>query len=237
MPESFEFWFLGPEKVAVLEKEITYSKKIAENHCYHLVDGQCLDSSMSNFPDPKVTAVAGEIEYKPKDNREQKYLSNFESDSIECDKSNHFDVFCGKTKNETQSQERLEIWFDISHSMKDVDFPDKSGDCFRKSFITRLKKKCSKVGVQLFDTGIKSMGDLNSLCTSNGLSDDARLVKWIKDSTAKRIIIITDKHSMSKKIGDFVFLNAGKTRGDKPKENMSAKDLLLEVDKLASYCK
>ena len=71
------------------------------------------------------------------------FLSNMDTDSIECDKSNQFDTFCGKAskdsgKNKPQAA-AYEIWIDTSRSMKDVDFPDKNGDCFRKSFITRIK--------------------------------------------------------------------------------------------------
>lgn len=233
-PETFEFWFLSPNRK---QASITYSfsKKIAQN-CTSKIGDDCFDPQFGLFPDPKLAAPEKKKEYKPSDEVPIKFISNMDTDSIDCDKSNHFDTFCGKVSNEKPKTLPYEVWVDISRSMKDVDFPDKNGDCFRKSFITRIKSKCSNLSVSLFETGLKSLGDMNALCGIQGFNDEKRLLSWIKNSTAKKLIIITDRTSLTKTIADFVYTNAGKMKGEAPKMELTAKDLLDQVGAFVGSC-
>lgn len=234
-PENFEFWFLSSEKKQA-HVTYTFSKKIAQN-CVDKIGDDCFDPQFGLFPDPKLHKVEKKNEYKPQDEVPVKFISNMDNDSIDCDKTNHFDTFCGKvTNNDKPKAAPYEIWVDISRSMKDVDFPDKGGDCFRKSFVTRIKSKCSSVAVNLFETGLKSLGDMNALCGIQGFNDEKRLLSWIKSSTAKKLIIITDRTSLTKAIGDFIFINGGKMKGEAPKMELTGKGLLDQVDSYVRSC-
>lgn len=233
-PETFEFWFLSPDKKTA-HIQYTFSKPLAQN-CVDKVGDDCFDPKFGVFPDPKLHNPPKKNEYKPSDEVPVKFISNMDNDSIDCDKGNHFDTFCGKVVNEKAKSAPYEIWVDISRSMKDVDFPDKNGDCFRKSFVTRVKSKCNNLAVNLFETGLKSLGDMKALCGIEGFNDEKRLLSWIKSSTAKKLVIITDRTSLTKAIGDFIYVNAGKMKGEVPKEELTGKGLLEQVDSYVRSC-
>lgn len=157
---------------------------------------------------------------------------------INCDKTNHFDIFCGKAKAEVQAATKLDIWIDTSSSMREFDFSDKEGGCFRKSLIKRLDETCGfnqKANVMMFDTTIKQAGSMDALCNNSGLNDYKRLIDWIERSDAKKLIVITDIYEFHKEFADYVETKNGRFRGDK--EPLTAKQMLDLVDDLAKSCK
>ena len=237
-PETFEFWFLSADQRQT-KVEYTFSKEIAQN-CTSKVGDDCFDPKFGLFPDPKLAIPEKKKEYKPSDEVPVNFISNMDTDSIDCDKSNHFDAFCGKANNEKPKvipkSSLYEVWVDTSRSMKDVDFPDKNGDCFRKSFITRIKSKCSNLSVSLFETGMKSLGDMSALCGMQGFNDEKRLLSWVGNSSAKKLIIITDRSSLTKTIADFVYTHGGKMKGEAPKMELTGKGLLEQVAPFVGSC-
>lgn len=157
---------------------------------------------------------------------------------IDCDKSNFFDVFCGKAKAEKEKVAKLEIWVDTSSSMKEFDYSDENGGCYRKSLLTRLDKTCGfneKVSVMQFDTSLKEAGTMESLCNNRGLNDYKRMIDWIERSEAKKLVIITDIYELQKDFADYIHSKNGKIIGDR--NPLTAKALLDKVDELAKVCR
>jgi hypothetical protein len=122
--------------------------------------------------------------------------------------------------------------------MREMDFSDKEGGCFRKSMLKRLDASCpfnQKVNVMMFDTSIKQAGSMESLCTNQGLNDSKRMIDWIERSDAKKLVIITDIYEFHKDFADYIESKHGKFRGDK--DPIVAAELLDMVDDLARSCR
>lgn len=169
---------------------------------------------------------------------EKKNIVGFDRDLINCDPKNYFDVFCGKAKKDIQPKNKLELWIDTSSSMREFDFSDKSGGCFRKSLVERLDKTCgfnSQVNVMMFDTSIKQAGTIDSLCTNAGLNDQKRLIDWIERSEAEKLVIITDIYEYHKEFADYVEKQNGIFKGEKNPLTMA--QLLDLVGYLEKQCR
>lgn len=159
-------------------------------------------------------------------------------DLISCDPNNYFDIFCGKARKESGAKAKLELWIDTSSSMREFDFSDKDGGCYRRSLVQRLDQDCAfngKVNVMMFDTSIKQAGSMDQLCLNQGLNDHKRLIDWIERSEAQKLIIITDIYEFNKEFADYVESKNGKFRGDK--DVLTPAGLLDLVDELAKSCK
>ena len=162
-------------------------------------------------------------------------------DLVSCDSNYYFDLFCGKSKGKTYLEKNngFEVWIDTSSSLNQVDRKDKNGDCFRKSFIKRLRSHCQdeKLQVSVFDTSLKAMGSEDSLCDNIGLNDQDRLIQWIKNSKAKRLLVVTDIYELSMKISDFIETVGATSKGDIPQKEIVGADLLRYAGEYQKYCK
>jgi hypothetical protein len=159
-------------------------------------------------------------------------------DLVSCDPKNYFDIFCGKASKIAQSSAKLDLWIDTSSSMREMDFSDKEGGCFRKSLVKRLDETCAfnkKVNVMMFDTSIKQAGTMDALCNNQGLNDLKKLIDWIERSDAKKLVVITDIYEFHKELADYVESRHGKFLGDK--DPLTAADLLSLVDDLDKSCR
>ncbi len=249
LPSSFEIWFISPIQTSSLQQatqryiaqgESVYSDLLAEadymKDARPMGDGYFFHPQVGLFrkdnKNKKIKMKEGEG--RPKGG---KYFSATGTDMVNCDKSHAFDLFCGKAKKVRGKSVSLEVWVDVSSSLRAVDYPDKSGHCMRRSFVERLKNSCKDGSMQVssFDTSIKTIGSTSSLCDYYGLNDQDRLIRWIKASTAKKIIIITDIMEYTTKLSDFAAKNGGKFVGEvKP---LVAKDLLSKVSAVSKHCK
>lgn len=248
MPESFEFWFLSHPKTALyrFDPPLRQSKILAANDdrkCVTKVGDDCFDPQYGMFPDPEIEKLKA-VQKKLKDEKEKpadqkyQYLSNIEAESFHCDKNQGFDIYCGgKVQKPSEKKASLEIWIDISRTMTDVDYPDKNKDCFRKSFVKRLKSSCQNVDIYTFNTFLKLSTTNEELCDNLGFIDQNRLLSWINDSKAHKVIIITDKSLATKGIADYVYAKGGKVKGDANQKELSGKDLLELVDSTKKYCR
>ena len=245
-PESFEFWFLSPPKSAHLnfEEPVHFSRKFATNtkdlECKTKVGDDCFDPKFGIFPDPELVKLKdAQKKLQEEKNKpiEDKYISNIETTQIDCSKESGWDIYCGKTQKEEKKKARLEVWVDISRSMSDIDYPDKNGDCFRKSFIKRIKESCSSIDISVFHSHLKELGDMKDLCGHVGFSEQNRLLAWINESKANRVIIITTKTLATKGVSDFIELKGGRSKGDAHQKELSGKDLLDLVDSTKKLCR
>jgi hypothetical protein len=243
-PREIEVWFLSANKKAELnqlmnQKSYVLSSKTATLQCQEMGD-YCFDPQHGLYK--KDDAFAAPVETSKIENVNSKSIPSAQSvdrEMIDCDKTNMFDMFCGKAKKEAvKTNAKLDIWIDTSSSMREMDFVDKQGGCYRKSFITRLDSSCpfnEKVNVMMFDTSIKQAGTIDSLCTNQGLNDQKKLIDWIERSDAKKLVIITDIHEFFKDFADYIESKNGNFKGDK--DVLTAAQLLDLVDELARSCR
>jgi hypothetical protein len=240
-PQSLEVWFLSAPKVAELQRLINDPLKITplftELQCQQMGD-YCFDPQFGLY---KKDDPMGEVSARNLDQEKSPGIPSAESidrELVNCDPKNYFDVFCGKSAPVTKtSPAKLELFIDTSSSMREMDFSDKEGGCFRKSLVKKLDQHCSfnqKVNVMMFDTSIKQAGTMDSLCNNQGLNDYKKLIDWIERSQSKKLVVITDIYEFHKEFSDYVESRNGTFRGDK--QPLTAKDLLKLVDQLAKTC-
>lgn len=242
-PFSLEVWFLSTHKKAVLEQSLKYKPYIfrpqtAELQCQEMGDN-CFDPQYGLYKKDDAGKVVDATQIATEKTTSIPAAKSIERELIDCDPKNYFDIFCGKARKEAAAQNfKLDLWIDTSSSMREMDFSDKEGGCYRKSLLNRLDQSCGfnqKVNVMMFDTVIKQAGSMDSVCTNSGLNDTKRMIDWIERSNAKRLVIITDVSEFNKEFADYIDSKHGKVKGDK--DLLTAADLLDLVDNLAATCK
>ena len=216
-PKSVEVWFLSNSKTSLLDpllynNDFSYSKLLVENstNCMK-VDGGCFN--------PQTGFVADDNnKLKKKKEESTNTLKTFQGQDIslvECDKGYYFDLYCGKEKKDSQIFADTGIWIDVSSSLSEFDFSNDNKFCHRRTFIEKIKKRCEKkISVSIFDTRIKQMGTLDSLCQNRGLNDTKRLISWIKSSTYKKLIIVTDIREYNEELSRFILSIGGSFKGE-----------------------
>lgn len=241
-PKELEVWFLSAHKKAELQRSLRERPYVlrsltAELQCQQMGD-YCFDPQYGLY---KRDDLGSEVDMKKVEAERGPSIppaKAVERELVDCDPKNFFDMFCGKAKKTANAATKLDLWIDTSSSMREMDFMDKEGGCFRKSMMKRLDETCGfneKVNVMMFDTSIKQAGSMDALCNNQGLNDQKRLMDWIERSEAKKLIIITDIYEFSKDFADFVESKNGKFRGDK--DPIVASQLLDLVDDLARACR
>mgnify|MGYP003639357156 CR=1 FL=1 len=203
-------------------------------------DKDCVPTGDGCFH-PQLGYVEKEGIKKPKADETAKPLKTFNSSDVnlvDCREGEYFDIFCGKAKKEEIVSNDVEIWIDTSASLRKMDFSTDPARCLRRSFVEKIQKQCNSSGVvvQTYDTSIKTMGSLEGLCQNYGSNDVARLIKWIKASTAKYLIIVTDLDELSRELRDYLdSIDAIYHGGDL--KSYTSKDLEGFVDVVKKHCK
>lgn len=171
----------------------------------------------------------------PESDYKLKTFNAVETNLVNCDKGNYFDIYCGQAKAQGKFAE-VEIWFDISSSFRAIDYNKDPNYCNRRTFLTKVMESCKdKVNAYIYNTSIKQLGDLSSACLSYGGNDEAKLLQWIKDSQAKTLLIVTDVDEMSKSMRDFLDSKGAKFIGEmKP---FTSTDLANYAKEFSKVCK
>lgn len=245
-PQKIEMIFLSPQKVSMLLEQLdkmnimktskSYAQDVSAN-CVPMGDG-CFNPQYGYIekkeaPRPDSAAIE---EKKEAAQVELKNFNSLETSLVNCDKNNYFDIFCGKERANTPPAE-IEIWFDISSSLRTVDYNKDPDQCLRRAFMEKVVEGCkSKVNVSIYNTSIKQMGDRSGVCLSYGTNDEARLLTWMKNSKAKHLLIVTDIDEMSIEMRSFLESNAAKMTGDGVKA-FTAKDLVDYAKEFTKMCK
>ncbi len=202
----------------------------AEDNCMPMGDG-CFHPQYGYMEKKSVTSPT----LLKEEDIKLKTFNAVEANMINCDKENYFDIFCGKEKN-TISNSEIEIWFDISSSLRAVDYSKDDSFCNRRSFMTKVMDDCkNKVNISVYNTALKQVGDHSSVCMSYGTNDEKKLLQWMKDSQAKLLIIITDIDEMSRAMRDFLEENGAKFIGDGVKPFTST-DLIDYAKDISKQC-
>lgn len=243
-PKKIEMIFLSPHKVSQLLKTIenqdsaklfSLLAQADEDNCVPMGDG-CFHPQygyMEKKPTGKTKAAAPTL--VKEEEVKLKTFNAIETNMINCDKDNYFDIFCGKEKNKVANSE-IEIWFDISSSLRAVDYSKDDGFCNRRSFMAKVMEGCKdKVSISVYNTSLKQVGDYSSVCMSYGTNDEKKLVQWMKDSQAKVLLIVTDIDEMSRAMRDFLDENGAKFIGDGVKP-FSSYDLVNYASEFSKVC-
>ncbi len=241
-PRELEVWFISNTKVSAVQNllessPVLFRRPVAELQC-EMMGEYCFDPQYGLYKKDDANAEVVETVKIVTEGPVIPTAKSVDREVIDCDKTNAFDIFCGKSKKELPSQVKLDLWIDTSSSMKEFDYSEKDGSCHRKSLVSKLDKACGfnqKVNVMMFDTSIKQAGDIDQLCNNQGLNDYKRLMDWIERSDAKKLVIITDIYEFHKEFSDFVEKKNGKLRGDKTP--LTAKEMLDLSGQLIQSCK
>lgn len=252
-PDKIEMIFLSPQKITQLLKLIDRNKSEhlpsllaaadeSSSACMAMGDG-CFHPQfgyMDKKPDaPGATAGTQKIPaiVVPKDPELQlKTFNAVEVSMINCDKDNYFDIFCGKARASGKPAE-VEIWFDISSSLRTVDYNKDPNQCNRRTFMTKVMEGCKdNVRVSVYNTSLKEVGDFSSVCMAYGTNDEAKLVQWMKESSAKTLLLVTDIDEVSRGMRDFLEERGAKIHGDGVKP-FSSTDLIDYANDFVKTCK
>lgn len=247
-PKKIEMIFLSPHKVSQLLKIIdkqdankmySFLAENANDNCIPMGDG-CFHPQYGYLDKkPNVPVKIKEEPAKQESAEAPVKVNTFnaiETNLINCDKGNYFDIYCGKAHDEKVAQSEIEIWFDISSSLKQVDYSKDPNFCNRRSFMGKVKDSCKdKVKVSVYNTSLKEVGDYSSVCMAYGTNDEKKLVQWMKDSQAKHLILVTDIDEMSRAMRDFLDENGAKYIGDGVKPFTSS-DLVEYAKELTKQC-
>lgn len=201
--------------------------------------------------DPKVTDHTFEI-YEPKQ-VEQKYdFSDIESTSntsgvdglnsefstqLDCKEEQFFDIYCGKAeKIKRPAKSNFEVWVDTSTSMRNSDYNFAKSTCYRKDFVDRLRSSCGAVNVYQYASSRKQISSTQTLCENHNQNSQSGLYKWIKQSNAKVLLIVTDADSMEMEFQTLIDSIGGKVYGieDRMYGGKHLKDFVPQFEK---FCK
>jgi hypothetical protein len=248
-PQKIEMIFLSPQKVSQL-LELIDKKNNPDNllgflaqadqelkNCVPMGDG-CFDPQLGYIEKkPDANIKIAPVVVVPKDSELQlKTFNAVETSLVNCDKGNYFDIYCGKEKAKGKPAE-IEIWFDISSSLRTVDYNKDPDHCNRRSFMTKVMEGCKdKVRVSVYNTSLKEVGDFSSVCLSYGTNDEAKLLQWMKASEAKTLVLVTDIDEMSQAMKDFLSERGAKMIGDGVKP-FSSTDLVNYANDFVKTCK
>ena len=260
-PDKIQMIFLSPSKVSMLLELIEKNSTdkvlgfLAEqddssyiDNCVPMGDGcfhpqfgyidrkPVLKSPTAATISPTTSGTTPAIAV-PKDPELQlKTFNAVETSMINCDKGNYFDIFCGKEKNKGKPAE-IEIWFDISSSLRAVDYNKDPDYCSRRTFLTKVMEGCKdKVRVSIYNTSLKEVGEASSVCLSYGTNDEAKLLQWMKASEAKTLVLVTDIDEMSAAMRAFLDERGAKLIGDGVKAFTSS-DLVNYANDFVKSCK
>ncbi len=247
-PKRVEVWFLSIDKTSWLKSIIETKQKklslIAQTNLQCQQMGEyCFDPQVGLYKKGEEGKVKEELDLS-KVERDSKYdfmdtPEGVERDMINCDGDSFFDIFCGKSKGKkTVQQAKLEVWVDVSSTMKQVDFKGFDKQCSREMFLRSLSGTC-KLGqdmkVYFFEEFRKEAGTLDRLCLSAGLNNMKRIISDLKKSQADSVIIITDIFEAEEGFINAIEDLEGTIRG--LKEPMYAKDLRSQLKRVTPWCK
>lgn len=248
-PASFEVWFLSIDKAAVFNEFSPFktpkSVSIAQAGLQCQPMGEyCFDPQIGLYKKENgIKAIDSTVDQAVVDDANKyEYMKAGDSvnqNLINCDEENGFNLFCGKSiKGSGATNINLEVWIDVSTTMKQVDFSGFDKKCTRELFLERLNQTCpmnQKMKVYYFNEVRKEAGSFDRACISNGLNNMKRILADIKLSSRKNIVIVTDIFEANQEFISELESMGGVTRGlDSP---IYAKDLLTNLTRIRKMCK
>lgn len=158
---------------------------------------------------------------------------------IDCEKEYYFDMYCGQAQKKNKNVDKpseFELWVDTSSSMRQVDFSQEQSYCERRRLVAKLQDSCKgKVDVFTFDTSRKSLSGLENTCNNRGTNDGGHMVKWLKLTDAKSVVIITDVDEYQGEFREYLDLIGANIVGIGVKP-FYATDLFSALKDFQKYC-
>ncbi len=240
-PLKMEMIFLSPKKMSMIldlidqYQRIKYSQYVSQSEgekCVPMGDG-CFHPQFG-FIEKKNEVKTPELLEEKK--FELKNFHSLETNIVDCDKSYAFDIFCGKAQAGSANS-MIEVWFDISSSLRTVDYNRDPEQCARREFMEKIQKSCgNKVSFSVFNTSLKQITDLGSACLGHGTNDQKKLLRWMTETKAKQLVVVTDIDEMSEEMKDFLESRGAKMTGDGVKA-FTADDLVDYAKEYVRFCK
>ncbi|AYF45804.1 hypothetical protein BALOs_2815 [Halobacteriovorax sp. BALOs_7] len=237
LPDTVEFVFISPaasNKTTLLDSKIINYRKVAQNekeNCVPMGEG-CFDPQKGYIQNDKAVDYVDQ-EYG-KVNKKVEVENTIESSMIRCTGA-YFDIFCGKAKKvEEKPKSKYEIWIDTSASLRRADW-SKSGDtCYRRSFVSRLSHSCP-LTIKAFDSSLKEIANDLYLCQTKGGNNTKKIIRWVKNSNAKHLFVLTDIDEANGELTDFLSNIGAKVHGVGTKP-FYPEDLFKLADNLKATC-
>ncbi len=240
-PKHVEVWFLSVDKTSYFRhRNNTFAQA---RQCQPMGD-YCFDPQIGLYKqgeENKVNAVdSSEVEAQKKYDFLELHKGH-ETELIECDEnSGFFDVFCGKAKKISKTNKtKLEVWVDVSSTMKQVDFRGYEKACRRQLLVEGIGLSCplnQKMKVYSFEEYRKEVGSLDQLCLSNGLNKMSNIIRDLKSSEVDHVLIITDIYE-----ADIEFIQAIESLGKHSFKGLDtpfyASEMKESIARLAGVCK
>lgn len=243
-PQKIEMIFLSPAKVTMILEQLDRNNtllmktKFAQNgsdNCVPMGEG-CFHPQYGYMEKVEDASMKPKIMDEEAKKLELKTFNTLETNLVNCDKNNYFDIFCGKEKANSAPSE-IEVWFDISSSLRSVDYNKDPDQCARRTFMEKVMAACkSKINVSVYNTSIKQIGDHSGACAAHGTNDQSRLLGWMKNSKARSLLIVTDIDEMSMEMRNFLESNGAKMKGDGVK-NFTSADLIDYAKDFIKMCR
>lgn len=237
-PKELEVWFLSPPATARWEHLL--APRIPGRHLLaqacEPVGDFCFDSRLGLYPKTRVP----EKEFAPPPIDEGlpqlPTATSLDRKLVNCDAQYAFDIFCGRAQREEAPAAGggFEIWVDVSSSMRAMDPESKDGSCFRAQLVTKMRSSCRTVTIKGFDTSLRDLGAAEGACVNQGMNNAKRLMEWMEDSKARKILLITDVYEYQAELAQFLEAKLAKIRGDRG--SFPAAQMLDHATELAKAC-
>jgi hypothetical protein len=243
-PEKISVFFLSEQQAASLlewidwkEKPKTYALTTESLfECVPMGDG-CFHPQLG-YQEKKPAVLKKLPETAESDSMELKTFHSESVNLVECREGEYFDIFCGQAKKQLEGRSTdLEIWFDVSASMRKVDYSRESDSCHRRSFALAMEQQCSKKPLfAVFNTSLKEIMDFSQICNPVGSNSQLRMIDWIKASRTKHLVLITDIEEYSGAFRDFLTAENSTIYGI-DEGNFGVEKLMQMKDTLKESCK
>ena len=240
-PKHIEVWFLSVDKTSYLSQN---KNILAQSRQCQPMGDYCFDPQIGLYKQGEGDSLSGVDTSEVEAQKKYDFLElhkGHETELIECDeKSGFFDVFCGKAKKVNKNiKTKLEIWVDVSSTMKQVDFRGYDKACRRQLLIEGIKLSCpfnQKMKVYSFEEYRKEVGSLDHVCLSYGLNKMDNIIRDLKKSTVDHVLIITDIYE-----ADIEFIQAIEALGSHTFKGLDssfyASNMKDSIKRLTGICK
>lgn len=239
-PKELEVWFLSPPSTSRWEHLL--APRIPGRHLLaqacEPVGDFCFDSRLGLYPKTRVPPREPEAPLIDDGLPQLPTATSLDRTLVNCDAQYAFDIFCGRATREESPTAggALEIWIDVSSSMRAMDPETKDGSCFRSQLVTKMRSSCKagSVTIKGFDTSLRDLGAAEGACVNQGMNNAKRLMEWMEESKAQKILLITDVYEYQAELAQFLEAKVAKIRGDRG--SFPAAQMLDYATELAKAC-
>lgn len=223
-PLSMEVWFLSPDaSVSATTVPVLGDRVASDYSCIPMGDG-CF------HPQLGMVKKLDDDKEDTKPNKDVK--KKIDIDLIDCGREGQFNFFCNSKIKE--SKKSLEIWLDISTSMRKLTLNNK--ECIQGQFLSSIESDCrASTTFSFFNTKLYNDKSPSGACELIGLNNNDTLIRDIQDSDAGYLIVITDIDEYNGALRTYIDKNHIATRGLESK--MTLASLKNNKSRILKYCK